>query len=316
MNADNEFARQLRESCGHFVLLGTNDRDVVEGEVSIQTRADIQFVEFCANLQQLSRSRQEIVEDHRDEVMLISQMAGNALISQHEASHWLQPGDLALIDGSEPSEFTYFGEFSRQRIAFLPRATVLAVPDSGARVGGNFLSKLDPVNLAIAAIIQKMLTSVRISARTEKLLHSALLPLLAMMVSEDPAGPAVLKPDNGSGTDYALLMARQYIDNRYRDANLSIREMAEKLRISLRQVQRSFAAVGTTPTKYLLIRRLEHARKEIDQVIRGRRSDLISTIAYEAGFSDLSYFQKTFRRAFGNTPREYLQGVGEQLLEV
>ncbi|MGY5809008.1 helix-turn-helix transcriptional regulator [Rhizobium sp. LEGMi198b] len=89
--------------------------------------------------------------------------------------------------------------------------------------------------------------------------------------------------------------------------------MADTLRLSMRQVQRSFASLGTTPTKYLLIKRLEHARKEIDQIIAGRRVELISTIAFEAGFSDLSYFQRTFRRAFGNTPRDYLSGIAERV---
>ncbi|MGY5808862.1 helix-turn-helix domain-containing protein [Rhizobium sp. LEGMi198b] len=43
------------------------------------------------------------------------------------------------------------------------------------------------------------------------------------------------------------------------------------------------------------------------------RVELISTIAFEAGFSDLSYFQRTFRRAFGNTPRDYLSGIAERV---
>jgi AraC-like DNA-binding protein len=38
--------------------------------------------------------------------------------------------------------------------------------------------------------------------------------------------------------------------------------------------------------------------------IRGRK-EKISTIAYDAGFRDLSYFNRSFRRRFGMTPSEW-----------
>lgn len=79
--------------------------------------------------------------------------------------------------------------------------------------------------------------------------------------------------------------------------------MADDLCLSLRQIQRGFAALGTTPTKYLLQKRLEHARRALDDRQVGRRSDLTSSIAYEAGFSDLSYFHRCYRRAFGASPK-------------
>jgi AraC-like DNA-binding protein len=41
----------------------------------------------------------------------------------------------------------------------------------------------------------------------------------------------------------------------------------------------------------------------------GRRNDLTSTIAYEAGFSDLSCFQRCFRKAFGASPRAAVNGL-------
>lgn len=80
----------------------------------------------------------------------------------------------------------------------------------------------------------------------------------------------------------------------------------------MRQLQRGFTSVGSTPTKYLLIKRLEHTRCALDDRRAGRRSDLISSIGYEAGFSDLSYFQRCFRRAFGTSPRAYAAGLPER----
>jgi AraC family transcriptional regulator, positive regulator of tynA and feaB len=91
--------------------------------------------------------------------------------------------------------------------------------------------------------------------------------------------------------------------------------MADDLGMSLRQLQRGFSAIGSTPTKYLLVKRLEHARRGIEDRRIGLRGDLISSIAYEAGFSDLSYFQRCFRRAFGTSPKAYLLGLQADAIE-
>jgi AraC-like DNA-binding protein len=61
-------------------------------------------------------------------------------------------------------------------------------------------------------------------------------------------------------------------------------------------LQRGFAPINATPSRYFLTKRLEQFR----------RGDLISIITYEAGSSDLSYFRRCFRKAFGTCPRAAL----------
>ncbi|WP_164860788.1 helix-turn-helix domain-containing protein [Parasedimentitalea marina] len=73
----------------------------------------------------------------------------------------------------------------------------------------------------------------------------------------------------------------------------------------MRKLQRSFALIRTTPTDYLIQKRLEHAC----QLLRARRSkqgtQLVSTIAYASGFNDVSYSNHQFRRAFGCAPGQF-----------
>lgn len=306
-----EFEIRLREACGHFALLDARNKRKFEGTVIVETRLGIRFMTFSTNLQQLSRSRREIKLDGDENFFLVTQEDGNALVSQHEASHWLQAGDMVLIDSTEPFELTFFGEFNRLRFVLLPRAEVLGKISRQGVIGGNFIPRLDPINVAISAVQQKIYMSQALEEPVAGLLRQALLILLDVVVwqagnREQPYGSPAK-----SGMDHALRISREYMDSRYRDPRFTIKEMADTLRLSMRQIQRGFALLGTTPTRYLLIKRLEHARKEIDHIIAGRRTDLISTIAFEAGFSDLSYFQRTFRRAFGNTPRDYISGTAE-----
>jgi AraC-like DNA-binding protein len=56
---------------------------------------------------------------------------------------------------------------------------------------------------------------------------------------------------------------------------------------------------GTSPHRYLLMRRLEIAR---DRIHRGRR---LVDVAYDAGYADQAHFTRAFKSAFGLTRAHY-----------
>lgn len=101
--------------------------------------------------------------------------------------------------------------------------------------------------------------------------------------------------------------ARALIDDRLGDPGLRSSAMAEALGVSARYLQMVFAEVGTTPSRFLLSRRLDAAAARL----RGlERPCSITDIAMECGFGDLSYFSRAFRRRFGLSARAYRQSFG------
>lgn len=56
---------------------------------------------------------------------------------------------------------------------------------------------------------------------------------------------------------------------------------------------------GTSPHRYLLMRRLELARQRVDQ---GRP---LAEVALDAGFADQAHFTRVLRSALGLTPARY-----------
>jgi AraC-like DNA-binding protein len=84
--------------------------------------------------------------------------------------------------------------------------------------------------------------------------------------------------------------------------DLSIAAVSALHRLSPRSVQMLFEADGTTFTEFLLGQRLARAYR---MLANPRFADqAISTIAFEVGFGDLSYFNRTFRRRFGSAPSD------------
>jgi AraC-like DNA-binding protein len=63
-----------------------------------------------------------------------------------------------------------------------------------------------------------------------------------------------------------------------------------------------FEAEGITFSEFVLEKRLTHAYRMLSDP--GNGTETITALAYAAGFGDLSYFNRTFRRRFGAKPSE------------
>lgn len=99
-----------------------------------------------------------------------------------------------------------------------------------------------------------------------------------------------------------LIAIKADIEIRLAQKDLSLTSFATARGVTVRHLQKLFEAEGRTFSDYLLERRLERARQLLLNPSATPRP--ISTIAFDLGFGDLSYFNRTFKRRFGITPRE------------
>jgi AraC-like DNA-binding protein len=84
------------------------------------------------------------------------------------------------------------------------------------------------------------------------------------------------------------------------DPNLSVSAVADRHGLTPRYVHMLFETELLTFSEYVLEQRLDHAWHALMNPVNVGRS--IGEIALGAGFGDLSYFNRTFRRRYGNTP--------------
>lgn len=86
------------------------------------------------------------------------------------------------------------------------------------------------------------------------------------------------------------------------DHGLHIEAVARRQGVTVRYVQRLFENAGTTFSDFVREQRLEHAFRLLRE--RDPASSTITTIAYDAGFSEVSSFNRAFRKRFDATPSE------------
>jgi AraC-like DNA-binding protein len=99
-----------------------------------------------------------------------------------------------------------------------------------------------------------------------------------------------------------LRAVKDDIEAHLADGNLTPVVVARRQRISDSYIRKLFESEGTSFTQYVLARRLGRAHRMLTDPRWAERS--IASIAFDAGFGDLSHFNKMFKRLYGATPSD------------
>jgi AraC-like DNA-binding protein len=98
------------------------------------------------------------------------------------------------------------------------------------------------------------------------------------------------------------LRVKDYINHRLNDPELTPAQVAGAFGISTRYLPKLFQPEPDTVAHYIRDRRLERCRLRLVDPRFSRRP--ISTLAFGAGFNDLSGFNRAFKAKYGLSPRQ------------
>ena len=105
-------------------------------------------------------------------------------------------------------------------------------------------------------------------------------------------------------TPHKLRRLTTFIDANL-DRPLQVAELAAEVGLSRAHFTRAFqSAVGQTPHRFVLSRRLEEVRVALEAT-----ADDLSTLAVRYGFSSHAHMSSAFRAAYGATPSSYRRGL-------
>lgn len=133
-----------------------------------------------------------------------------------------------------------------------------------------------------------------------QLIVAQLCDLIAVTLGATRDAAAIAE---GRGIRAARLRAiKSDIEAHLAHGDLSPAAVAKRQRISDSYIRKLFEGEGTSFSEFVLARRLVRARRMLTDRRWADRS--IASIAFEAGFGDLSYFNRTFKRFFGSPPSD------------
>jgi AraC-like DNA-binding protein len=125
------------------------------------------------------------------------------------------------------------------------------------------------------------------------------------------ATPDAAEIAKGRGLRMARLRAiKADIAEKLTDPDLSVETVALRQRVSPRYVQMLFEQEGTTFSQYVIGQRLARAYRMLSDPRFVDRS--ITSVAFDAGFGDMSYFNRAFRRCYGGTPSDIRAEAGRR----
>ena len=243
---------------------------------------------------------QEYIADGNNEFAFVVNQIGEVAVRARGQEIILREGDAVLMSSEEVTTFDRCcrgGSCSLRIPRSLLSPLVVDINDAVMRHIPRHTEALKLLTGYVTALLDGN------ALRTPKLRQSSITHVYDLIALTLGAGRDVEGIARTRGLRAARLnKARAYItENSYRH-DMSIGIVAAHLEITPRYLQRLFESDGSTFTVFLLGQRLSRAHRILCDSQFEERS--VSTVAYDVGFSDLSYFNRCFRKLYGLTPRD------------
>jgi AraC-like DNA-binding protein len=253
-----------------------------------------------ADAKRVSRTPALIAGSSEALVAVGVQVSGTATLIQDGRRAEVGEGDLVMYDTARPYSFDYPERFSTH-VFQLPRRA-LGVSDAEIlQVSGTVVGPSD----GFGSVLQPFLRTLATSAHTYspdvrgKLANSVIDLFATLIADATRQAPA----DVDTARSDLVLRIRNYIDGNLGKADLSPEAIAKAHHISIRYLHRIFEGEGITIGRLVQQRRLEECARELAR--RGRAAPTVSAVAQRWGFANPAHFSRTFRAAYGLSPREW-----------
>jgi AraC-like DNA-binding protein len=264
----------------------------------------LRITSFVSTPVRMQRTSQ-MIGDGDDALALLTPLEGRLNVVQRGRDVTVGPGEALLVLHGEACTVAH--DDIRFQGLVVPRAPVAAalrnVEDSAMR--------LIPANAGALQLLLHYVSGISAGLASDRnparnVVGSHVQDLIAIAAGLCSNGAALT--DRDSVRAARLDAIKSYVIARIRHEEVTISEVAARHRITPRTVQRLFEESGSTFSAFKLEQQLAYARRLLGTDKEASRT--IADIAYAAGFSDLSYFHRSFRRRFGMTPSDFRAGAG------
>jgi len=273
------------------------NNSMFKGEISKVTSDEIQLSRVTATGHRVKRLREHIDPSSGDICFINIQIGGVGRTRQRGHEFICHPFDVAVVDTSEEFDIQHHNHFDLYSLA-LPKTLV---PNGLLEHGGVRLSRTS-VSREIA---QTLLSYASLGLQSEN--HAPVpLPIVARHMVELLAclnEPIENEQDAGPVQNARLVAMLNFIQRSLDDEQLSAEKISTEFGVSTRYVHKLFSTTGQTVSDYICQLRIEKSCQMLQQPEFARKT--ITEIALNTGFRDISYFNRRFKLATGETPTDY-----------
>ena len=252
-------------------------------------------ISVSGSAQHVRRSERLVGEDHADSLILMRQLRGTCVATQGENVLPLPEGGIVLLDSRRPYSLSFPGEFV-QTVIKLPASAMELRLGRGAACSGRVLPSACATSRLAGLAIDELARETRESVALP--LSAIAFDLLALALAQSLPATASLPRMSAM----RVAWAKAHVLDNLRDATLEPLGVAARQGISLRLLQRHFAAQGESLAAFILAQRLQRCRDALGDPTQARRT--ITDIALSWGFADSARFSRAFRQRFGHAPSE------------
>ncbi len=246
------------------------------------------------------------LSDGNDAIVVQLWQRGLAGLAQGKCENRITSRDGLIIDNAKPARIATESA-SRFWALTIPRDSIIALIPDVTLFGGTKL--IDNLGFRLLFRYLEEIASEDLNdRRTGLLVGNHLIDLVAFAIGGGASALAEARSVRAARR-VAILCE---IERRNGDPGLSALTVALLLGITPRYVHLLLEETGKSFTHHVLERRLNKATTLLRDP--GWRHRKIADIAAEAGFTDLSYFNRVFRRHFGATPSDIREAALQEPL--
>lgn len=291
----------LRSFCGNFEVTPGDNFAQRHGSFGTHSLGGMEMAHITTNYDGIQRDRNCIRRDDVDCLYLVRQVAGNMVVGHADLEFEMNVGDCVLLDSTKPMQ----GGYGLSGVEFVtlhvPRRDMFREGRDHDEIElGSPRRASDPRGGALNAAM----SHIRRQGLREEDARGFVVDLARLAFRADPRRHSLHRFAKASDRATAL---KELIERNSADQSFSLAGLAQLAGMSDRQVQRELHAAATSFSRELMRARMARVGRRLTAAgVNGRRPH-VAQIAYDAGFNDLSHFNRSFRRIYDCTPLEFAQ---------
>lgn len=240
----------------------------------------------------------ELAHDGGDAIVAVLCLDGGVLCTQGDRPVQLGPGDGVLCDSAETGGL-HMGSGTCYWALKIGRADMAKVAPHFKRYAGLTLGNTGMAVKLLTKYLDGLEDSDALGDEQEaRIFGEHLVDLIRMAVGHQSGALQFAERRGVRAVRHAAVLRE--IERNLTDSTLSAASVAELLGVTPRYVHFLLAESGLTFSEHVLIGRLKAVEAQLADAAKGTLK--ISAIARQAGFTDMSYFNRSFRNHFGDTP--------------